>query len=87
MIHRTDAEVRPARFGGSPPACEGADATRTGMAKTVGLTTGIGAKLILEGVISNRGVQIPTSPEVSGPILAELRDHDIHFDDRVEVIG
>ncbi|MEO1174553.1 MAG: saccharopine dehydrogenase C-terminal domain-containing protein, partial [Myxococcota bacterium] len=48
-------------------------------AKTVGLPTGIGAKLILTGVIQHRGVLIPTRPEVYDPVLAELERYGIHF--------
>lgn len=65
----------------------GSDPVRTAMAKTVGLTTAIGAKLILEGVIRHRGVLIPTAPDVYAPILAELREHGIVFDKRIEEVG
>ncbi len=65
----------------------GLDATHTAMARTVGLTAGIGAKLVLEGVIKNRGVLIPTSRDVYGPILAELRDQGIRFEDRIEEVN
>jgi saccharopine dehydrogenase-like NADP-dependent oxidoreductase len=64
----------------------GEDPIRTAMAKTVGLATGIGAKLILEGEITKRGVVIPTVPDVYEPVLAALRPHGIAFEARVEQI-
>jgi saccharopine dehydrogenase-like NADP-dependent oxidoreductase len=57
----------------------GEDRVRTAMAKTVGLGTGIGAKLILQGKITRRGVVIPTVPDVYGPVMAELREHGVKF--------
>jgi len=39
------------------------------------------------GGIQARGVLIPTAREVYAPLLAELREFDIRFDDRVEEIG
>jgi hypothetical protein len=59
----------------------GADPVRTAMAKTVGLATGIGAKLILQGDITRRGVVIPTVGDVYGPVLAELRNFGIRFEE------
>lgn len=65
----------------------GADPVRTAMAKTVGLPTGIAAKLILEGVITNSGVLIPTDPQVYVPVLAELREHGVAFESVREKAG
>ncbi len=65
----------------------GSDTVRTAMAKTVGLTAGIAAKLILVGDIQERGVLIPTLRQVYAPILAGLRKYEILFDDRVKEIG
>jgi hypothetical protein len=56
------------------------------MAKTVGLATGIGAKLILLGEINQRGVVIPTMPAVYGPVLKELEQHGIAFESGVEAV-
>ena len=42
------------------------------MSRTVSLPAAIGARLILEGKITSKGVQIPTIPEIYKPILAEL---------------
>ena len=65
----------------------GDDPVHTAMAKTVGLATGIGAKLILEGGITRRGVVIPTAADVYRPVLAELQAHGIAFDERVEDVA
>jgi saccharopine dehydrogenase-like NADP-dependent oxidoreductase len=51
----------------------GDDATHTAMAKTVGLPLAIGTKLILQGKIDMKGVQIPIHREWYEPILTELK--------------
>lgn len=58
---------------------KGTDALRTAMAKTVGLPLGIAAKLLIENKIQLRGLQIPTSPEIYRPVLAELETMGICF--------
>ena len=50
----------------------GEDTVHTGMSKTVGLPMAIAAKLILQGKITARGVQIPILKEIYNPILDEL---------------
>lgn len=57
----------------------GEDAIDTAMAKTVGLPLGIATKLLLQGKIAARGVQIPITPEFYNPILSELADLGFHF--------
>lgn len=57
---------------------------KTAMAKTVGLPVGIGAKLLLDGTIKERGTLIPTIPEVYRPVLAELRSVGISFNEEEE---
>jgi len=57
----------------------GQDQTNTAMAKTVGLPVAIAALKILNGVITKPGVQLPITKEVYGPILTELEDHGILF--------
>lgn len=61
---------------------KGENSTHTAMAKTVGLPLGIAAKLILSGSISLAGVQIPVHPEIYVPILEELEELGIHFNER-----
>ncbi len=57
----------------------GEDAIDTAMAKTVGLPLGIATKLLLQGKIEARGVQIPITPEFYNPILSELGELGFHF--------
>ena len=49
------------------------------MAKTVGLPLGIAARNILNGKIRLTGLQIPTRPEIYEPVLAELEQNGILF--------
>lgn len=58
---------------------KGVDSIKTAMAKTVGLPLGIAAKCILEGVITERGLQIPLLATIYEPILKELEKYDISF--------
>ena len=51
---------------------KGENAEDTAMAKTVGLPLGIAAELILNNKISVKGVKIPISREIYGPILKVL---------------
>jgi saccharopine dehydrogenase (NADP+, L-glutamate forming) len=56
----------------------------TSMARTVGLPAAIGTRLILEGKISEKGVHIPVLPEIYEPILAELKELEIAFEEKRE---
>jgi saccharopine dehydrogenase-like NADP-dependent oxidoreductase len=58
----------------------------TSMARTVGLPAAIGAKLILQGEIGLSGVQVPVVPEIYRPVLAELEEQGIEFQERREVL-
>jgi len=60
----------------------GDESPRTAMAKTVGLPVGMAARLVLSGEFDIHGVHIPTIPELYKPILAELEDHGIEFNER-----
>lgn len=63
---------------------QGEDNLRTAMAKTVGLPLGITAKLLLQEKITLTGLQIPVMPEVYNPVLKELEEHDIRFEESFE---
>lgn len=65
---------------------KGEDNNRTAMAKTVGLPLGIAARLILKGVIKNKGLCIPITKEIYEPVLAELYVHGIQFNDEKEAL-
>src|ERR1700722_1743864 len=58
--------------GTSTLLVKGEDSLHTAMARTVGLPLGIAAKLLLEGKLALRGVQIPVLPELYVPVLKEL---------------
>lgn len=58
---------------------KGNDSIHTAMAKTVGLPLGIAASLLLEGKINERGVHIPAVEGIYTPVLKELENHDICF--------
>ncbi len=60
----------------------GEDQTYTAMAKTVGLPVAIATLQILNGKIKTPGVQIPITKEVYGPILKELEDFGIVFNEK-----
>jgi len=88
MLHKTEYTQDGRRWREqSSMVTLGTDPVRTAMARTVGLPTGIGTKLILTGVISHPGVLIPTMSDVYAPVLAELRDHGIAFEHVVEEIA
>ncbi|WP_298735376.1 saccharopine dehydrogenase C-terminal domain-containing protein [uncultured Chitinophaga sp.] len=63
---------------------QGEDNLRTAMAKTVGLPLGITAKLLLQEKITLTGLHIPVMPEVYNPVLKELEEHDIRFEESFE---
>ena len=66
----------------------GQDQTHTAMATTVGLPVGIATLKILNGIIQTPGVQIPTQKEVYTPILEELENYGIHFqEEQKEYVG
>lgn len=47
------------------------------MATTVGVPCGIAVQLVLDGVIKQRGVFAPYTPEINNPIMAELEKEGI----------
>ncbi len=58
---------------------DGEDSVRTAMAKTVGLPLGIAAMQYLSGELKASGLQIPILPEIYKPVMRELADHGIVF--------
>ena len=59
----------------------GADQTYTAMSDTVGLPVGICTKMILNGTIQLKGVQLPIHKEIYEPVLAELETFGIVFNE------
>jgi len=67
--------------------CYGEDSTYTAMAKTVGLPLAIAVDLFLDGKINQFGLHIPVIPEIYEPILAELEELGIRFEEKVEMLN
>lgn len=61
---------------------KGVNRLHTAMARTVGLPVGIAAKHILLGNITEPGVQIPISKEIYTPMLQELEENGIVFNEK-----
>jgi saccharopine dehydrogenase (NADP+, L-glutamate forming) len=60
---------------------EGEDNIKTAMAKTVGLPLAIAVRLYLEKKYVSTGVEIPNNPQLYQPILHELEEYGIHFNE------
>ena len=52
------------------------------MSDTVGLPLGIAAKLLLSGKIKDRGVKLPIEREIYLPVLSELEQLGITFEEK-----
>ncbi|MFT5819614.1 MAG: saccharopine dehydrogenase-like NADP-dependent oxidoreductase [Crocinitomix sp.] len=59
----------------------GEDQTYTAMSNTVGLPAAICSKMILNGTIQLKGVELPTKASIYTPILNELAELGIRFTD------
>jgi saccharopine dehydrogenase-like NADP-dependent oxidoreductase len=66
----------------SKMVCIGDDQTYTAMAKTVGLPVAMATLLILNGKITTPGVQLPIKKEVYEPILQELEQYGVIFNEQ-----
>ena len=62
---------------------KGEDNICTAMAKTVGLPLGIAAKLIIEEKIMLRGLHIPTAKQIYKPVLKDLKNLGIEFEEQL----
>lgn len=63
---------------------KGEDAVNTAMSQLVGLPLGIFIKLVLQGKVETHGVNIPVMKEVYQPVLAELEEMGITFEEMDE---
>jgi saccharopine dehydrogenase (NAD+, L-glutamate forming) len=61
---------------------KGEDQDHTAMAKTVGLPLAIATRMILEGKIKERGVCLPLAKDIYEPVLKELEDNGISFNEK-----
>jgi saccharopine dehydrogenase-like NADP-dependent oxidoreductase len=66
----------------STMVCIGNDQTYTAMAKTVGLPVAMATLQILNGKITTPGVQLPLNREVYLPILKELEEFGVVFNEK-----
>lgn len=62
--------------------CIGDNQVYTAMAKTVGLPVAIATLKILKGIINTPGVQMPIKEDVYTPILKELQENGIIFNEQ-----
>jgi len=67
----------------SKMVCIGDDQTYTAMAKTVGLPVAMATLLILNKKITTPGVQLPIKQEVYQPILKELEEYGVVFNEQI----
>lgn len=84
MLHEIEYEKENKKYKStSALILKGDDDVHTAMAKTVGLPLGIAAKLILNGTIQAKGLQIPVTSEIYAPVLKELELHGVVFKDEI----
>ena len=82
MLHEIEYEVSDHKsIMKSELILKGDDNIRTAMAKTVGLPLGIATKLILEGKIKETGLHIPVLASIYAPVLNELKEFGIKFNE------
>jgi saccharopine dehydrogenase-like NADP-dependent oxidoreductase len=67
--------------------CLGENETYTAMSKTVGLPLGLATKHILDGTYSQRGAVLPISADIYEPILSELSEYGIVFNEEEQIIS
>ena len=82
MYHKFGYEINGERKQiDSKMVCIGDDQTYTAMAKTVGLPVAMATLQILNGNIKTPGVQLPIKKEVYEPILKELEEFGVIFNE------
>ncbi|MES2431327.1 MAG: saccharopine dehydrogenase C-terminal domain-containing protein [Bacteroidota bacterium] len=83
MLHEIIYELRGTMYDvKSSLIVKGEDSLRTAMAKTVGLPLGIAAKLILNNELKLTGLHIPTLKEIYEPVLKELENFGVMFNEK-----
>jgi len=65
----------------------GENQENTAMAVTVGLPLAITTKLLLTGKINLMGVHLPTDKQIYEPVLEELEQFGIHFEEKEYMMG
>ncbi|HJW16553.1 MAG TPA: saccharopine dehydrogenase C-terminal domain-containing protein, partial [Flavisolibacter sp.] len=84
MLHEIEYTLDNKKFKSTASlVVTGEDDANTAMAKTVGLPLGIAAKLILNGSISEKGLLIPVDKHIYLPVLEELKQEGIFFNEEI----
>jgi saccharopine dehydrogenase-like NADP-dependent oxidoreductase len=87
MQHIFDYEMNGKKFRKkSSMVIIGIDTVHTAMSITVGTPLAIAVKMLLTGEIKDKGVVIPTKPNLYLPILKELEEFGVKFIEEEEVI-
>ena len=82
MTHKFVYELNNKKYQiDSNMVCIGEDQTYTAMAKTVGLPLAIATLAILNSKITVKGVQLPVKKDIYNPILKELIEYGIEFNE------
>jgi saccharopine dehydrogenase-like NADP-dependent oxidoreductase len=85
MIHRIEYELSGVRHRlQSSLVAKGRSKDATAMAITVGWPVAMATRLVALNLIPERGVLMPNLASLYQPILAELGQRGIHFDERVQ---
>jgi len=71
----------------SAMAVLGKNQEETAMAITVGTPLAIAAKLLLTGKLNQKGIQLPIKREIYEPILTELEESGINFEEQEYLIA
>jgi len=83
MYHKFGYELEGKKYQiDSSMVIQGDDQTYTAMAKTVGLPVAIASLKILNKEITTFGVQLPIRKNIYDPILKELEDYGVHFNEK-----
>jgi saccharopine dehydrogenase-like NADP-dependent oxidoreductase len=83
MLHQIDYEIAAQKHSlVSSMVLTGNDEEDTAIARTVGLPMAIMVKLVANRQINLSGVQVPLMPEVYNPILDELAQYGISFEEK-----
>ena len=65
---------------------KGENAENTAMSRVVGMPVAVCVKLLMEGKIPVKGIQVPVTPEFYTPALEELKAHGLEFKQKVELL-
>src|SRR6478672_9139362 len=84
MLHEIEYTLDNKKFKSTASlVVTGEDDANTAMAKTVGLPLGIAAKLIMNVSISEKGLLIPVDKHIYLPVLEELKQQGIFFNEEI----